>query len=87
MIEERTRKEKKIHTKYACSTVPYTMGVLPSMQPVATFGSSFILSFFDLACPCCVPYVVATVFGVGRDVGSDNCNDDGCTSPYHIELN
>ena len=28
-----------------------------------------------------VPYVEATVFGVGIDVGSDDCNDDGCTSP------
>jgi hypothetical protein len=33
------------------STIPYyTMGVLPSTQPVATLGSSFILSSFDVAC-------------------------------------
>ena len=55
--------------------------VLPSTQPVATFGSSFILSSFDLACTCCVPYVEATVFGVGVDIGSDDCNDGRRTSP------
>ena len=33
----------------------HTMGVLPSTQPVATRGSSFILSSFDMACTCCVP--------------------------------
>ena len=39
------------------STIPYhTMGVLPSTQPVATLGSSFILSSFDMACACCVPF-------------------------------
>ena len=47
-------------------TIPYhpsqtyiyhTMGVLPSTQPEATLGSGFILSLFDLACTCCVPYV------------------------------
>ena len=32
------------------------MGVLPSTQPVATLGSSFIWASFDLACTCCVPY-------------------------------
>ena len=38
-------------------TIPYhTMGVLPSTQPVATLGSSFILSSFDMACACCVPF-------------------------------
>ena len=35
----------------------HAMGVIPSTQLVATFGSSFILSSFDLACTCCVPYV------------------------------
>ena len=40
------------------------MGVLPSTQPVATLGFSFIWSSFDMACTCCVPYVEATVFGV-----------------------
>ena len=55
-------------------TIPYhtiplhNMGVLPSTQPVATLGSSFILSSFDVACTCCVPYVEATVFGVDSDV-------------------
>ena len=39
---------------FATSTIP-TMGVLPSTQPVATLGSSFILSSFDMACACCVP--------------------------------
>ena len=34
----------------------HTMGVLPSTQPVATLGSSFILSSFDVACACCVPF-------------------------------
>ena len=34
----------------------HTMGVLPSTQPVATLGSSFILSSFDMACACCVPF-------------------------------
>ena len=48
---------------------------LPSVQ--FSSSSSFILSSFDLACTCCVPYVEATVFGVG----SDDCNDDGCTRP------
>ena len=63
-------------------TIPYhTMGVLPSTQPVATLGSSFILSSFDMACTCCVPYVEATVFGVGMNVGCDDCNNDGRTSP------
>ena len=57
------------------------MGVLPSTQPVATLGSSFILSSFDVACTCCVPYVEATVFGVGMNIGCDDCNDDGRTSP------
>ena len=38
-------------------SLPYhTMGVLPSTQPVATLGSSFILSSFDVACACCVPF-------------------------------
>ena len=32
-------------------TIPYH-GVLPSTQPVATIGSSFILLSFDLACTC-----------------------------------
>ena len=32
--------------------VRHTMGVLPSTQPVATFGSSFILLSVDLACTC-----------------------------------
>ena len=32
--------------------LPYhTMGVLPSTQPVATLGSSFIWSSFDVAIP------------------------------------
>ena len=44
----------------------HTMGVLPSTQPVATLGSSIILSSFDVACTCCVPYAEATVFGVGH---------------------
>ena len=57
------------------------MGVLPSTQPEATLGSSFILSSFDLACTCCVPYAEATVFSVGVNIGSDDCNDDGRTSP------
>ena len=58
------------------------MVVLPSTQPVATLGSSFILSSFDLACTCCIPYVEATVLGVGVNIGSDDCNDDdGRTSP------
>ena len=44
------------------------------------YGSGFIL--FDLACTCCVPYVEATVLGVGVNIGSDDCNDDdGRTSP------
>ena len=34
----------------------HTMGELPSTQPVATLGSSFILSSFDMACMCCVPF-------------------------------
>ena len=59
----------------------HTMGVLPSTQPVATLGSSFILSSFDMACTCCVPYVEATAFGVDMNVGCDDCNDDGRTSP------
>ena len=54
----------------------HTMGVLPSTQPAATLGSSFILSNFDLACTCCVPYVEATVFGVDMNVGCDDV-------PYH----
>ena len=29
----------------------------------------------------CVPYVEATAFGVGMNVGCDDCNDDGRTSP------
>ena len=35
----------------------HAMGVLPWTQLVATLGSSFILSSFDMACTCCVPYV------------------------------
>ena len=34
----------------------HAMGVLPSTQPVATLGSSFILSSFDMVCTCCVPF-------------------------------
>ena len=46
---------------------PYdTMGVVPSTQPVATFGPSFMLSSFDF-CKSCVRYVEATVFDVGCD--------------------
>ena len=66
------------------SDKPYhAMGVLPSTQPVATLGSSFILSSFDMACTCCVPYVrrEATAFGVGVNIDCDDCNDDGRTSP------
>ena len=33
----------------------HTMDVLPSTQPVATLGSSFIFSSFDKACTCYVP--------------------------------
>ena len=61
---------------HGCATVDATSGYA---------WLYFILCSFDLACPCCVPYVEATVFGVdasiGIDVGSDNCSNDGCTSP------
>ena len=34
-------------------TIQYhTMGVLPSTQSVAAFGSTLVLSSFDLACTC-----------------------------------
>ena len=36
----------------------HTMGVLPSTQPVATFGSRFILSSFDVACTARVVYLL-----------------------------
>ena len=52
----------------------HAMGVLPSTQPLDALGSSFILSSFDVACTCCVPYVEDTVFGVGMNVGCDDCN-------------
>ena len=48
------------------------MGVLPSTQPVATLGSSFMLSSFDLACTRCAPYVEAAACGVGMNVGCDD---------------
>ena len=41
----------------------HAMGVLPSTQPVATLGSSFILSSFDVACACCVPFCLALLRG------------------------
>ena len=50
----------------------HAMGVLPSTQPVAALGSSFILSSFDVACTCCVPYArreaAESVFGVGMNI-------------------
>ena len=73
---------------------PMRTGVHPGSQPLSSgsrafepgifpgsLSSSFVLSSFDLACTCCVLYVEATVFGVGVHVGSDDCNDDGRTSP------
>ena len=53
---------------------------------MATLGSSFILSSFGLACTCHVPYGETTVFGVGMNVGCDDCNDDGRTSPVACRL-
>ena len=43
------------------------MDVLPPTQSVATLGFSFILSCFDVSCTCGVPFVEATVFGVGMN--------------------
>ena len=42
-----------------------------------------MLASFDVACTRVVylTYVEATVFGVGMNIGCDDCNDDGRTSP------
>ena len=40
-----------------------------------------MLASFDFAWLGCVARVVlVTIFGVGSDIGSDNGNDDRCTS-------
>ena len=41
----------------------------------------FCLPLIWLARVVCLTYVEATVFGVGVNVGCDDCNDDGRTSP------
>ena len=46
--------------KCSFSDIYHTMGVLPSAQPVATLGSSFILSSFDVART--IPYVLADCY-------------------------
>ena len=42
-----------------------------------------VILSFDVACTCVVylTYVEATVFNVGMNIGCDDCNDDGRTSP------
>ena len=63
------------------STIPYhTMGVLPSTQPVAMLALALCcLPLIGLARVVYLTYVEATVFGVGMNVGCDDCNNDG---PY-----
>ena len=63
------------HTISYHTILYHTMGVLPSTQPVATLGSSFILSSFDVACTCCVPYV--------RTIPYHTMGVLPSTQPYH----
>ena len=72
------------HLCHAFTDLCHAMGVLPSTRPVAALGFSFFFLTWLARMPCharCAPYAEATVFGVGMNVGCDDCNDDGRTSP------
>ena len=56
--ESKAPKPDPVIAPLAQITYYHTMGMLPSTQPVATLGSSFILSSFDVACACCVPFTI-----------------------------